>query len=105
MQIKLTGAERQSTLRGNVVNVENYLDIRAKVLPRKFDETSTVQLQLMQRMRYTSPYMHETVRPIMAHNAAKCLMETELYKSENVIVSEDWQNAGKGNAWNEFIDV
>jgi hypothetical protein len=105
MQIRLMGAERQSTLRGNVVNVENDLDICVQVLPRQFDETSTVQVQLMRRMRYKSPYMYETIRPLAVYNAAKCLMESELYKSENVILSEDWQSAGKGNAWSEFIHV
>jgi hypothetical protein len=51
MQIRLMGTEQQSTLRENVVNVENDLDICAQVLPRKFDETSTVQVQLMRRMK------------------------------------------------------
>jgi hypothetical protein len=90
MQIRLLGTERQSSLKGNVVNVENDLDICAQVLPRKFDETSTVQVQLMRRMNYKSPYMYETIRPLKVFNAAKYLMETELYQSENVVLSTDW---------------
>jgi hypothetical protein len=90
MQIRLLGTERQSSLKGNVVNVENDLDICAQVLPRKMDETSTVQVQLMRRMNYKSPYMYETIRPLKVYNAAKYLMETELYKSENVVLSAEW---------------
>ena len=74
MQIRLLGFERQSALRGNVVNIENDLDICAKVLPRKFDETSTVQVQLMRRMTYKSPYMYETIRPKKVYDAAIFLL-------------------------------
>ena len=35
----------QSSLRGNVVNVENNLDICAKELPRAFDYTATIQVK------------------------------------------------------------
>src|ERR1700709_161898 len=90
MQIRLLGSERQSVLRGNVVNVENDLDICAQVLPRKFNETSTVQVQLMRRMQYKSPYMYETIRPQKVYRAAQYLLNTELYEAEDVVLSEDW---------------
>lgn len=96
MQIKLLGFEKQSTLRGNIVNVENNLDICAKILPRKFDESSIVHVQLMRRMNYKHPYMYETVRPSKVYEAAKYLIETDLYKSENVILSEDWSFYSNG---------
>jgi hypothetical protein len=99
MQIRLLGSERQSMLRGNVVNVENDLDICAEVLPRKFDQTSTVQVQLMRRMKYRSPYMYETIRPFKVHNAAKYLMSSELYISQNVAFSEDWRLFNEGNLY------
>jgi hypothetical protein len=97
MQIRLLGSERQSSLRGNVVNVENDLDVCAEVLPRTFNQTSTVQVQLMRRMKYRSPYMYETIRPYKVYNAAKCLMSTELYISQNVAFSEDWRLFDEGN--------
>jgi len=97
MQIRLVGSERQSKLKGNVVNVENDLDICAQVLPRKFDETSTVQVKLMRRMRYTVPYIYETIHPLKVHEAAKYLIGTDLYASENVILSEDWRLLETGN--------
>jgi hypothetical protein len=97
MQIRLMGTERQSTLRGNVVNVENDLDICAQVLQRKFDETSTVQVQLMRRMRYQTPYMYETIKPLKVFKVAKYLMSSKLYTLENVVLSEDWQLHNEGN--------
>jgi len=63
MQIRLVGCGQQSSLRGNVVNVENDLDICASVLPRSFDQTSTVQVKLMRKMDHKTPYMYETIRP------------------------------------------
>jgi len=97
MQIRLMGTERQSVLKGNVVNVENDLDICAKVLPRRFDETSTVQVKLMRRMKYKIPYMHEIVRPQPVYRAAKYLLNTPLYKNENIILSEDWNKYEDGS--------
>lgn len=96
MQIKLLGFEKQSVLKGNVVNVENNLDICAKVLPRKFNESSTVQVQLMRRMQYKHPYMYETIRPLKVYQAGKYLINTQLYKSENVVLSENWSFYNSG---------
>lgn len=96
MQIRLKGCERQSALYGNVVNVENDLDICAQVLPRKFDETSTIQVQLMRRMKYKSPYMHETIRPQKVFEAAQYLVHTDLYKAENVELCDDWHRSLNG---------
>jgi hypothetical protein len=96
MQIKAVGPDRQSSLHGNVVNVENDLDVVASVLPRSFDDTSTIQVQLMRRMIYKIPYMYETIRPLKVYNAAKYLVNQELYKEENVALSEDWSRSGEG---------
>jgi len=52
MQIRGIGYGLQSSLRGNVVNVENNLNICAKVLPRAFDDTATIQVKLMRKMNY-----------------------------------------------------
>jgi len=96
MQIRLLGTERQSALKGNVVNVENDLNICAKVLPRTFDETSTVQVQLMRQIRNKAPYMYETISPLKVYKAAKYLLSTELYRSEGVTLSEEWSSCDIG---------
>ena len=41
IQIRVFVSERQSVLLGNVINVENDLDICAQVLPCRFDEISS----------------------------------------------------------------
>jgi hypothetical protein len=97
MQIRLLGSEKQSSLRGNVVNVENDLDKCAKILPRRFNDTSTVQVQLKRRMIYTQPYMYETIRPLKVYQAAKYLLDSELYKKECPILSNEWSNYAEGN--------
>lgn len=95
MQIRPLGFEQQSQLRGNVVNVENDLNITTQVIPRRFEETSTVQVQLMRRMQYRRPYMYETIRPHKVHQAAVYLCGTELYK--NVELSSHLEGFNEGN--------
>jgi hypothetical protein len=84
------------SLRGNVVNVENDIDYCASVIPLKFDETSTVQVQFMRKMEYKAPYMYEIIRPKKVYTAAKYLINTELYKAENVLLSDRWALSGDG---------
>jgi len=103
MQIRLLGSERQSVLKGNVVNVENDLNVCASVLPRNFNDTSTIQVQLMRRMAYQHPYMYETIRPLKVYQAAKYLINSEVYKSENVILCEDWSRHQEGNITIHFL--
>lgn len=96
MQIRLLGAERQSILKGNIVNVENDLDVCTSVIPRTFDNTSTVQVQLMRRLTDRSPYMYETIEPAKVYAAAKYLVGTEGYLEENVTLSRTWEHADEG---------
>ena len=74
MQIRLVGCGLQSTLRGNVVNEGNDLDKCASVLPRTFNEMSTIQVKLMRIMIYKKLYMFETVRPFKVLKAAQYLV-------------------------------
>jgi len=96
MQIRGIGYGLQSSLRGNVVNVENNLDICAKVLPRAFDDTATIQVKLMRKMNYKVPYMYDVIRPQAVLDAAKHLVRTDLYKKHEVSLSQDWINSNEG---------
>lgn len=91
MQIRPIIAGGQPKLRKNIINVENDLDVCASVLPRKFDDTSTVHVQLMRQMCNPKPYMYEVIRPKKVYEAAKYLMSCELYKSQNVAFCDDWR--------------
>jgi len=101
MQIKAVGSQGQSILKGNIVNVENDLDVCAQVLPRRFDDTSTVHVQLMRRMRYNVPYMYEIIRPKVVFEAAKMLLASELYVSHGATLCDDWY-AHQGGNWSQY---
>ena len=90
MQIRSLGVYQQKGLRGNVVNIENDLDACARPLPRRFNETATLQVMLMRKMKYKAPYIFETDRPKIVAEAAKYLCDTELYKVEGIRFSENW---------------
>lgn len=96
MQIRAVGCDRQSSLRGNVVNVEVDMDECALTLPRRFDDTSTVEVFLMRRRAYRVPYMHEIIRPLKVYLAAKYLSRTDLYASEHILLSSDWSRYEEG---------
>lgn len=93
LQIRLVGAEQQSKLRGNVINVENDLNICATVLPRNMTETSTVQVQLMRRLQYRRPHWHEVIRPYNVRKAMEYLATTEAYKEKQVTLSPLWNES------------
>jgi len=103
MQIRAVGSERQSVLKGNVVNVDIDLDTSAKVLPRNPRECRTVHVQLMRRMSYSVPYMEERIRPRKFYEAVKYLMTTELYIKEGVTLCDDWSIYDDGILQNLLI--
>lgn len=96
MQIRLRGYEQQWSLKGNVINVENNLDTCVSALPRQFNETDVIQLKLMQRLCYRGHHIYDKICPSKVVNAVKYLLHTPLYKKENVVMSEDWNQFGNG---------
>lgn len=90
MLIQKLGIDRQCGLKGNVINVINPINETANILPRRFNETSVIQLMLMRKMEYRTPYLYETVRPKKIYDAAKYLSKTVLYQEEGIVLSEDW---------------
>lgn len=97
MQIRLKGYEKQWALHGNVVNVENNLDKCVEKLPRTFDETSVVQIQLKRKQQYHGYYIYDKIRPFKVLNALRYLLDTPLYQKSNVVLSEDWDRFETGN--------
>ena len=84
MQIRSLGVDRQSGLKGNVVNVPIEVSSAVSVLPRSFSDVQTVQLKLVRKMVHKGPYIFETVRPQMVYDAAKLLVRKPLYVEHNV---------------------
>ena len=62
------------------------------VLPRTYEETSTIKLKFMRRMIYKRPTVFETIRPKVVYNTTKYLIEnSDLYKEEGVELSKEWE--------------
>jgi hypothetical protein len=75
MRVVEVGCDRQSQLRGNVVNVPIKLDKTVSILPREFNDTKIIQLKLMRRMAYKKPYLYETIRPNVVLEALEYLLK------------------------------
>ena len=71
MQIRSLGVDGQYGLRGSVVNVPLSVNDSVIRLPRRFNETYTVQVRLMRQMSNRRPYMYETIRPFKVFQAAR----------------------------------
>ena len=93
MNIRSLGRERQHGLHGMVVNVPIDIDKTVNQLPRTFLQSQTIQLQLFRKLSFSKPYLYETIRPNVVLEAARYLSNTELFKLEKVVVSEDWVNS------------
>ena len=72
------------------MNVPISVDNTVKNLPRNFDETSTIQLDLKRRINDSHSYIFETIRPRVVLDALNELLHTELYVQEKITISEAW---------------
>lgn len=63
MRICSLGYEKQSGLRGEVVNIPISVDNTVTSLPRTFDDSYTIQLHLQRKLAFEHSYMTETIRP------------------------------------------
>jgi hypothetical protein len=55
IQIRALGIDKQCGMKGNVVHIMNSLQETTQILPRRFDVTSTIQVQLMRHMAHEKP--------------------------------------------------
>jgi hypothetical protein len=86
----LSYVDKQSGLRGNIVNVPVSVNTTVQALPRKFNDTYTIQLNLKKRSSDTHPYKAEVIRPQKIFSALNDLMKQELYLKENITLSQKW---------------
>ena len=73
-------------------NVPIDIDKSVNPLPRTFLQSQTIQLQLFRKLSFSKPYLYETIRPNLVLEAAPYLSDTEFFKLEKVVVSEDMVN-------------
>ncbi|KAK3922139.1 ATP-dependent DNA helicase [Frankliniella fusca] len=90
MQIRELGYQKQLGLKGNCVNVPIDINKTVTCLPRMDSEDDTLLVQLMRRMSDKTPYAFENVRPEKVFNAAKYLVNTQLYKQHKISLNENW---------------
>lgn len=103
MNIKAVGSEQQLKLKGNIVNLENDLDICAKAIPRRFDEMSTVQLRFKRRLRDERHVWYEVIRPAVVERAKQYLMQQELYTENNVESRDDFADYSDGTYFMHLV--
>lgn len=92
MQIKPLGCDRQLSLKGAVVNVPVNIDTNVSVLPRRMDQTFTVELELKRKLQYKSSYVSETVRPAIVWRAAEWAVKQTLYQESCISLSDQNPN-------------
>jgi len=96
MQLRAAKGGGQKTMTGSIINVPDNLEESTSIDPRPITDTKTVRVMLMRQMKAKHAYMKETIRPKLVYEAAKLLAQTELYRGENVILSNEWANASDG---------
>ncbi|XP_058982643.1 apical junction molecule-like [Musca domestica] len=81
------GYNRQCAVRGAVT------DTTVNVLPRAVNQTEVVQVHIKRRLQYEHSFMTETIRPAKIFEAARYLINTELYRKHNIVLSNEWLNS------------
>lgn len=75
-------------MKGSIVNIPVDINEMVNVLPRNFDEMSTIQIKLKRHMEHKSDYMYETIRPAKICEALEYLQHTPLYKKNNINIDK-----------------
>ncbi|KAJ8676998.1 hypothetical protein QAD02_012785 [Eretmocerus hayati] len=80
----------QLSLAGSIVNISVDINEMLKILPRKFDQLSTIQIQLKRHILHKSYYMYETISPQKVMNALKYLIRSDLYVKNQITVDQNY---------------
>ena len=106
MNIRSLGRERQQGLHGMVVNIPIDTERTVNQLPRNFALSQTIQLQLFRKLSYSKPYLYETIRPKVVLAAVRFLSTTELFKQQNVVLSDEWDSrVGVGDSVDFIVNL
>uniref|UniRef100_A0ABD2W1Y8 ATP-dependent DNA helicase n=1 Tax=Trichogramma kaykai TaxID=54128 RepID=A0ABD2W1Y8_9HYME len=93
MQIKALqpyALNSQLSLKGSVVNIHTDINDMIKILPRKFDELSIVQIKFKRHIEHKSDYLFETIKPSHICKALKYLKNTPLYTQNDININEEF---------------
>ena len=78
-------------MKGSIVNVMADVERLQKFLPRFIQEDATVLVGIKRQLQYDHYYMTGTVRPLETMKAARGLLDTSLYKDNNVLMNKEWK--------------
>ena len=80
----------QLSLKGSIVNIHTEINEMIKILPRKFDEMSVIQIKFKRHIDHTSDYMNGTIKPAKVCRALEYLLDTPLYKKNNITINKEF---------------
>lgn len=99
--------DQQKGLRGNVVNVPVDVTNTVEMLPRIYEDTSTIQVNLMRRMNYTKAYMCNIVNQYKVGQALRILKNSEIFVKLGIKIDRGLVRTmceHKPNAFVEYMD-
>ena len=80
--------EGQYGMKGSVINVMADVERIQQILPRFVHEDATVLLVIKRKLQYDHYYMTGVVRPLETMKATRVLLDTSLYKDNNVVMNK-----------------
>ena len=83
----------QLSLNGSIVNIPIDINDMLKYLPRKFNNMSTIQMQLKRHIEHKTNYMYETIRPSKVIEALNHLIESPLYIKHEIKIDKTFFNS------------
>ena len=87
-ELKPFAQNPQLGIKGAVINIPTDIHQFQQVLPRKFNQTDTIQIDFKRDLSHKTSYMHETIRVKNIYDALKLLLETEIYQELDIKIDE-----------------
>jgi len=94
MKIEQANYAGQLKIKSGVINVPIDVSTAVNAIPRPQDETYVIEMSLMRKMEYKTPYLRERIRPADVWAAAEFLCQTPLYTEFGITLNQDLNPAG-----------
>jgi hypothetical protein len=82
--------QKQFGQKGNLVNVPVDISEMITFLPREFNNIEVLDVKFMRRLKDSSSYVHESVRPYFIIEALSFLIKQPLYIKYNIQIDLNW---------------
>ena len=94
MKIEQANYAGQLKIKSGIVNVPIDVSTAVNAIPRSVDDTYVIEVSLMRKMSFKTPYIRERVRPTDVWAAAEYLCETPLYKHLGIKLNQEFNPEG-----------